>query len=182
MFGPGPGPRADIYLTSVPMQTPLLVSSGIGLLVVWRIVARIRRSIGRQPLAVGRSRMALVLFPLLAICVCFGALAQGSNPAGLFAGIAAGLLLGRYGLSTMQYHAEPDGTLCYTPNPYIGIVLVLALVTRLAFRLLPMLADGELAAGPPPLTLPTLLMLGTLFAYYWTIAFGLLRWRARAMA
>ncbi|TWI64345.1 hypothetical protein IP91_03114 [Pseudoduganella lurida] len=152
-------------------------------MIAWRLFARIRRNFGRQTLSVARQRFSLFFMPLLALGMGCGAVAQGAVPYGLVPGIAAGLALGWYALAKMQLHAPaPGGAFCYTPNPYIGTALTLALVGRMAYRFGPMLLGGEAPTGTSQLTFTTLAMVGMLLAYYWTVAFGLLRWRRQVLA
>jgi len=165
------------------MHPPLLVTGGIGILVLWRLVTRIRRNFGRQTLAVNRQRFLIGFMPFLALMFGGFAVAQGMFPAGLLLGVAAGLALGWFGLRTMHLHPPGESAaLHYTPNPYIGAVLTVAVVGRMGYRWLPVLMGGELPTETPHLTFATLLLVGALLAYYWAVAFGLLRWRRRVLA
>jgi hypothetical protein len=161
------------------MQPSVYMSGGIVVLVGWRLYARARRSFGRQTMSTIRLRFSVGLLPLVLVSLGFGALAQGQSIAALPLGALAGACLGWYGLRSTRFEAA-DGRHYYYPNPWIGVGLVLLLAGRMAYRLL--LADASLAGGPPPLTFWTLLSVATLLAYYWTMAFGLLHWRARQLA
>jgi hypothetical protein len=161
----------------------ILLTVGIGALVAWRLYARIRRVIGRQRLSTLRPWLTVTLFPLLAVLVLLGSMADpvaGSRvAAGLAAGIAVGVALGLYGTRLTKFEATPAG-LFYTPNAHLGIALSLLLVLRIGYRILTIWLSGQaldaqsLQMHTSPLTLA---LFGTLAGYYVTYAIGLLRWR-----
>lgn len=161
------------------MQPSMYMSGGIVLLVGWRLYARARRSFGRQTMSTVRLRVSVGLLPLVLLSLGFGALVQGHSIIALPLGALAGGCLGWYGLRSTRFEAA-DGRHYYHPNPWIGLGLLLLLAGRMAYRFL--IADAPAAGGPPPLTFWTLLSVAMLLAYYWTMAFGLLRWRARELA
>lgn len=159
------------------MQSSLLVSGGIAALVGWRLYARVRRSFGRQTLAPRRVRVSLGLLPLVLVALGYGALAQGAGLEGMVPGVLAGFGLGWFGLRSTRFEQAGD-VHYYYPNPWLGMGLVLLVAGRMAYRLL----FADMTAGPPPLTFWTLLSVSMLLTYYWTMAFGLLRWHAAARA
>jgi hypothetical protein len=146
-------------------------------LVGWRLYARARRSFGRQALAPTRLRVSLGLLPLVLVALGYGALAQGASLDGMVPGVLAGLGLGWCGLRSTRFE-QADGAHYYYPNPWLGLALVLLVAGRMGYRLL----FADMTAGPPPLTFWTLVSISMLLTYYWTMAFGLLRWRTATRA
>ncbi|WP_395700222.1 hypothetical protein [Aquabacterium sp.] len=166
---------------STTLQLPTAgLWAAVGALVVWRIVKRVRRLVGRQTLSRPRAWLTVVLLPLLFGLLLLGALPHPLNAAALLAGAGLGAALGRYGLKLTRFDTTgPAPT--YTPNAHLGIALSLLLVARLAWRFGSLYLAGESLQGPPtdlvrsPLTL---LIFGTLAGYYVSYAVGLLRWSA----
>jgi Kef-type K+ transport system membrane component KefB len=160
--------------------TPSIFMLALIALVAWRLYARMRRLVGRQKFSPLRTRLTMVFFPLLTLGLMLGARHQPLALAALLAGLAVGAALGRYGLGLTQFETTPEGWF-YTPNAHLGIALSLLLAARVMYRLLmPFLFVTSAAAAAPqhfirsPLTL---LIFGTLAAYYVVYAYGLLAWR-----
>ncbi len=150
-------------------------------LVVWRVYARIRRTIGRQRLTKVRPWITVVVFPLVAVLVLATSLAHPMVGGALVAGAAVGIGLGLLGTRLTRFEATPAG-LFYTPNAHLGIALSLLFVLRLGYRFVMLQASGgnvdpqAMQLGSSPLTMA---IFGTLAGYYVTYAIGLLRWRAQ---
>lgn len=148
-------------------------------LIIWRLYARIRRSIGRQTLTKWRPWVTVVLFPLIIVTV--GAFAQPERIvavlAALTGGLAAGTWLGMFGTRHTKFEKTPEG-LFYTPNAHIGIALSVVFAGRVVYR---MIQVYSMEARPAPADFTgsplTLAILGLLAGYYVTYAIGLLRWR-----
>src|SRR5215510_12377684 len=108
-------------------------------LVAWRMYARIRRNIGRQPLSKVRPYVTLGIFPLLVVMLALGALAGHGNHAALLGalagGIVGGVVLGFYGNKHTKFEVTPQG-LFYTPNAHIGIALSVIFVGRIIYRMM----------------------------------------------
>lgn len=157
--------------------TRLLVWIVFGVLIVWRMRARMRRMIGRQRLSGWRPWFNVVFFPLIVALLAWQARAHELLEVSLAGGAAAGLALGLLGLRLTRFEVTSEGRF-YTPSAHLGVVLSTLLIARIAWRFLSggmtMPADG--APAPPTLTPLTLLLIGTLAGYYWTYAVGLLRW------
>jgi len=159
---------------------------GLGALVAWRLYARIRRMVGRQRLSRWRPWFTVVLFPLLGVFLLLGALVHPLNAAALLGGAAIGVALGRYGLRLTRFEVTPAG-LFYTPNAHLGIALSLLFIGRVVYRFVQLyfFAGATLSGAPPTefLRSPlTLVIFGTLAAYYVTYALGLLAWRRQVAA
>ncbi|MEP6882463.1 MAG: hypothetical protein ABI866_10750 [Dokdonella sp.] len=168
-------------MTPAAVHPSMFASIGVIALVLWRLYARIRRTIGRQTFKRRRVIMTLVGFPIVLVLLLLTSFSHPINAIPLFAGAAAGALLGFYGLRLTRFEATEGGHF-YTPNAHLGIALSLLFVGRLAYRFLHLQMSGELPAGPPmdftrsPLTL---LIFATLAGYYVSYAIGLLRWSQR---
>jgi hypothetical protein len=162
------------------VDTHLITVVGVVALVGWRVVARLRRTIGRQRLSPLRPWVTVVLFPLVLLLVLSTSLAHPLGAAALAAGAAIGVGLGLYGTRLTRFEATPAG-LFYTPNAHLGIALSLLLVLRLGYRFLVLQLGGQamdpqaMQPGSSPLTMA---IFGMLAGYYVTYAIGLLRWRA----
>ena len=167
-----------------PQLSHLLVTLAIVALIGWRLLARIRRLIGRQRLSAVRPWITVTLFPALIALLVLGSHTSVVLDGWLTLGVTLGIALGLIGLRMTRFEAAGDG-LYYTPSAHVGIALSLLVVGRLVWRFLFTGAGGAgLAtaggpAPPPALTPLTLLLLGTLAGYYVTYALGLLRWAAR---
>jgi hypothetical protein len=166
---------------AAPLHPSLALTLGIGALIAWRMVSRVRRMVGRQRLSGRRPWFSVVLFPLLVAVLFLVALARPTAMVGLLAGCAAGVALGLVGLRLTRFEATPSGHF-YTPNPYLGVALSVLLVARIAWRYAQiygaaMPIDASPADfGRSPLTL---LIFGMLAGYYTTYSAGLLRWKHR---
>lgn len=168
-------------MAAVPHPS-LLVSVGVGALVVWRMYSRMRRVIGRQQLSNNRPWITIVVFVLLFGMLLLSSLAQSMNALALLAGVACGTGLGVLGLRLTKFEQTPEG-LFYTPSAHLGIALSLLLFGRVAWRMYQTYAfagqtsaTGLTAVTNSPLTL---VIFATLAGYYVTYAIGLLRWRRR---
>jgi len=161
----------------------LLVSAGVGALILWRVYSRVRRMIGRQKLSNVRPWITAVAFPVLLGLLLLSSLAHRVNALGLLAGVGCGAALGVYGLRLTKFEQTTEG-LFYTPSAHLGIALSLLFLGRLAYRLgqTYVLAGQASVAWPNDFTRSplTLVIFGTLAGYYVTYAIGLLRWRRRA--
>jgi len=161
--------------------TALLVPAGVAALVGWRLYARVRRMVTRQRLSRVRPWVTLLIFPVLVAVLLIGSRSHPSAATALAAGVAAGALLGVYGLRLTKFEQTPAG-LFYTPNLHLGIALSALLIARIGYRAVQMyflpgsLQEGSAAFARSPLTL---LIFGTLAGYYVAYAVGVLRWKRR---
>jgi hypothetical protein len=124
-----------------PVLTPFvpwLATAGFG----WLYYRRIRRQFGRQPYRQGRTMLRIGLLSLLACGLLFAAFALPHVGPALALGGIAGVALGWLSQRHMRV-ALVDGRREYTPNPWIGGMLSLLLVARLAWRW----HEGAFAAG-----------------------------------
>ncbi|GAB3256654.1 hypothetical protein [Chitinimonas naiadis] len=165
-----------------PAAPSFVVILAILPLIAWRIYSRVRRLVGRQKFSPIRPWLTIVLLPLLLSLLVLVSLRDPLNLAALTGGAAVGIGLGIFGLRTTRFDASEAG-LYYTPNAHLGIALSLLLVGRVLYRLAHLYFTGELGSGrpgPQDLFSPlTLLIFGTLAAYYVSYAIGLLGWKRR---
>ena len=163
------------------IDTHLLVVVAFAALVVWRVLARIRRLLGRQRLSKIRPWITVVVFPLVFVLLLATNLAHPAAGATALAGALVGAGLGVLGTRLTKFEATPAG-LFYTPNAHLGIALSLLFVLRLAWRFVALqtgnrsLDAASTQIGANPLTMA---IFGTLAGYYVAYAIGLLRWRAQ---
>lgn len=101
---------------AVPGPPSLLISSGIAALIAWRMVARVRRMVGRQRLSAVRPWFTVCLVPVLLLGLLLVSLAHPWVAPALVAGVAIGVALGRYGLQLTTFEPTPQG-LFYTLAP-----------------------------------------------------------------
>ena len=156
----------------------MLFGAAIGAFVVWRIVSRIRRMVGRQKYSGVRAILTVCIFPVLIALVAFGALNHEGNILFMLGGLIVGTGLGFYGLRLTKFDNSPAGKF-YTPNAHLGIALSLLMIGRIAWRMGTLYFTTKSFTAPPgdfsssPLTL---FLFGMLAAYYISYAVGLLRW------
>jgi Co/Zn/Cd efflux system component len=156
--------------------------------VFWR---RARRTFGRQPIRRKAMLARVAIYALVAVLVGVPALQNMRMMEGLLSGILLGALLGLIGLRLTQFIADPVKGDCYVPNPWIGGLLMVLLVARLAWRYfvaMPQIqaataANAATAHAPIGQSPLTLLMFGLLIGYYCCYFLCLLvhhrRWQAQ---
>jgi hypothetical protein len=137
-------------------------------LVAWRVLRRIRKNIGRQPLQPRRMILRVVIFSAITVVMGVIALPHPQLDYGLGGGFLLGMLIALIGLYLTRFEATADGHF-YTPNTYIGVILSLLLVGRLAYRM-ELLYSASQIAGPPSVDVfqspLTLFLFGVLAGYY----------------
>ena len=153
-------------------------------LLAWRAYARVRRMVGRQRLSRVRPWITLAVFPLLIALLGLAAAGVPRSLAWMAAGLAAGALLGVFGLRHTRFEPTPQG-LFYTPNAHLGIALSLLFIARIAYRLVEVLVIAPAAGRTPDdfaSSALTLAVFGLLAGYYIAYAIGLVRWRSKQIA
>jgi hypothetical protein len=168
----------------MPVAHPNVIPALVSSLVVWRVYRRIRRNVGRQEFQPRRTLIRIAIFGLITISI---AIAVVRHPAVLFGyagGLLAGAVLAFVGLRLTYFDSTPEGRF-YTPNVYIGVVLSLLLIARLAYRLLTLYSSPSVNSLPPSgmLSPVTLLILGLTAGYYIVYFTGIfMRCRAPQLA
>jgi hypothetical protein len=166
-----------------PHETTTVTLLALMPLLVWRMVVRVKRMVGRQRAGRIRPWIQLVVFPLVIALFCFLAREHLERLWWLAGGVAAGLGLAVYGLKKTVFEPTPTG-LFYTPNAHLGIALSVLLVGRVLWRMGEMfLLDGAGGQQPDDFARSplTLVIFGLLAGYYIGYAAGLIRWRFSVM-
>ena len=115
------------------LQPAQLMPYAMPALLAWVYYRRVRRNFGRQTWKPKRTWFRLVLISLVALMLCAAAAFVPHAALPMAGGLAAGLLLAWFGLR--HTHAEwQGGVRTYLPNPWVGAVLTLALLGRMAWR------------------------------------------------
>ncbi len=149
----------------------------IMLLVIWR---RVRGQFGRQPVRRTRMTVRIAAFAAIGLLASLAGFADIRLLEGLASGIVAGGALGMVGLRLTRFERTEDGGDAYVPNPWIGAVLTLLLVGRLAWRFSLLGPWSAVPAAPPSGTHAawqspfTMVVLGLLVGYYVSYYAGLL--------
>jgi hypothetical protein len=164
------------------LPTPV-VAAVLAPLVLWRVYSRIKRLTTRQRSKVWRHRTTLVFFPLLLLALAAASVQTAPIAlAGLGAGLAAGIVLGRFGSAGTKFEQVGD-EYYFTPNAPIGMLVALLFLGRMGYRAYQLYeAHGQLAHHEFVTSPLTLFIFGILAAYYMTFAAGLLAWRRRTAA
>lgn len=167
------------HLTSYLILLPLLA------LIVWR---RVNRQFGRQRIRRKRMIARIVIFAIIGGVIALSGFHHLALAEGLVGGVLVGAALGLVGVQLTRFEVDPVKGDCYVPNPWIGAVLTVLLLGRLAWRLMvawPQLQHAQAAAvahGPgmqvqsigyasSPLTM---LVIGLLVGYYLAYYSGVL--------
>ncbi|HZX70000.1 MAG TPA: DUF1453 domain-containing protein [Rhodanobacter sp.] len=159
------------HLTSYLIMLPILA------LIVWR---RVSRQFGRQPIRRKRMIARIVIFAMIGCLLALGGFHHLALAEGLFGGVLIGGAIGLVGLQLTRFEVDPVKGDCYVPNPWIGALLTVLLLGRLAWRLMvvwpQMQHASALAAadGPGTQIQPmgyassplTMLVIGLLVGYY----------------
>ncbi|MDE2430038.1 MAG: DUF1453 family protein [Burkholderiales bacterium] len=153
-------------------------------LVIWRVISRVKRLVGRQPLSRVRPWITLTIFPLFILLLAFASRHHLENLSWLPVGLVVGVLLGRFGLRHTRFESTSQG-MFYTPNAHLGIALSLLFVLRILYRVV----EGTYLHAGTPHNAPdfasspsTLAVFGLLAGYYVCYAIGLIRWRFAILA
>jgi hypothetical protein len=171
---PAPNPSLITWLVLLP-------------LIAWRMVARVKRMIRRQPLTRWRPLVTLTLFPLLLWLLAMTAFVPPNPPQPLkllwlAAGLVAGGAVGVHGLKRTRFD-ETDEGLFYTPDARLGIALSAVFIARLAWRLGSLIVSGPQAQQGYDFALSpyTLAPVGLFSGYFMVYAVGLLVRRSRML-
>lgn len=123
---------------ALPALVPALSTAAIG----WLLYRRLRTSFGSQPWQPRRTMLRMGFLALAGLALASAVWFLPYARPGICLGAALGAALAWLGARTTRI-GYLDGRACYTPNPWIGGVLVLLL----AFRLLMRWQQGAFAEG-----------------------------------
>lgn len=160
-----------------PHLAPWLILVPLMALAIWR---RVRTQFGLQPIRRRRMQSRIAVFAAIGVLMALAGMHDMRLLEGLLGGVAVGGTLGFVGLRLTRFEHGADGSDGYVPNPWIGALLTVLLLARLAWRLLMVMPQMEtLQAGShPPPTIGnsplTSLMFGLLVGYYVVYFSGLL--------
>ena len=154
-------------------MTSPVVPVVIGGLMVWGIIRRVRRNIGRQPLHPRRAITSIIILSLVTVLIVGVSLQNTNLLLGLGGGLLLGGLLGLVGLRLTRFETTDTGHF-YTPNMHIGIALSILFAGRLAYHYIP----GHVATVQNP-AMPfqsplTLFIFGLTAGYYLVYQIGIL--------
>ncbi|WP_130619046.1 DUF1453 domain-containing protein [Dyella amyloliquefaciens] len=143
---------------------------------IWR---RVRGSFGRQPVRRKRMIGRITFFTLIGGLIALGGMHNVRLLEGLLGGVLVGVALGTVGLRLTRFERDASGNDLYIPNAWIGGILTVLLVGRLAWRfmvLMPQMQDPAMTHSAPtfgnsPLTLA---IFGLIIGYYICYFTGLL--------
>lgn len=145
---------------------------------VWR---RVSRSFGRQRIRRKSMIFRIALFSFVSAMLALSGFHKFSLLEGLVGGLLIGAAVGLVGLRLTRFETDPVKGDCYVPNPWIGALLTVLFLGRLAWRfmvLAPVMHQAAQADASPfagytssPLTV---LIAGVLFGYYIAYYAGLL--------
>ncbi|MBS0432645.1 MAG: DUF1453 family protein [Proteobacteria bacterium] len=165
-------------MTISPHALSTAVSIALIALLYYR---RFRRSFGRQPVRPKRMIARAALLGVVGAIMLLATSAQPLTLAGYLGGVAAGVLLGAWGLKLTRFERRADG-LHYIPHSWFGIAISVLLLARLAYRFVvlwpTMQAAQQQQANPfaayqhSPLTLS---LFGLLVGYYVFYYLGILQ-------
>jgi hypothetical protein len=151
-----------------------------GVFVAWILYRRLGRLFGRQAVNVRRLKVRVGILcgvgALFLVSIGHDVTLVGA----LVAGVAAGAILGYFGLRHTQFEATPEGRF-YTPHTYFGLLVTVLVLGRVLYRLLNLYANGGgVAPNPDPLaeyhrSPLTLTLFGLLIGYYVYFNVGVLR-------
>ena len=143
--------------------------------IVWR---RVSRTFGAQRIRRKRMIARIVIFAIIGGVLALSGFHHLALAEGLFAGVLVGGAIGLVGLQRTRFEVDPVKGDCYVPNPWIGALLTVLLLGRLAWRLMvvwPQLQHAQVAAHGAGMQMQpmgyassplTMLMIGLLVGYY----------------
>jgi hypothetical protein len=163
------------------LDPKLFTPIAFGAIIAFAIYRRVRRNIGRQPLATGRLAWRIGIFAIVGVLMLALSLRDWHLFGAMAAGIAGGAALGWLGLRHTQFEVTPAGRF-YTPHTYIGAFVSMLFLGRIAYRYLVLYSSGQAMAqtGASPFDAYqrsplTLAIFGVLVGYYVAYYSGVLR-------
>jgi len=163
------------------MDQKLFLPIMMGAFILFAIYRRVRRNIVRQAVQPARMRSRMIILSIIGALITLGAMRDVNLLGAMLAGIAGGAALGWFGLQHTKFEKTEQGDF-YTPHTWIGLVVSLLLLGRIAYRLIviyPSLHAATQADQNPfaafqrsPLTLA---IFGVLVGYYVFYYAGVLR-------
>src|SRR5436305_9909154 len=97
------------------MTSRQLVPALIIPFIAWRIYSRVRRNVGRQPLAPRKLKVSIIAFSIITVLFALGGLFFLPALGGLAGGLALAVPIALVGLKLTKFEDTPQGKF-YTPN------------------------------------------------------------------
>ena len=140
------------------------------------IFRRVRRTIGRQPYQPKRMQARMIVLGIVGTIALLFSFRNVEVGGAMVAGLVGGAALGFFGVRHTKFETTPQGQF-YTPHMYIGLLVSLLFLGRLAYRFLiemPTMQAAAQAGGNPyaamqksPLTMAIFgIVVGYYIAYY----------------
>lgn len=157
--------------------------AAVSAFILWRVIVRFRRAVGRQRFSRFRAPITLGVYGLIAWALIRLLWGHAALAVELFVSVVAGAALGHVAIKRTKFEPTSQG-LFYTPYSPIALSLAVLFAVRLGYRVLEVTWLGSTHAGGvqgfvlSPLTLASL---GLLIGYnvYYTVR--LAQWRRRVL-
>jgi MFS family permease len=178
-YGRGGIGKLRAFHDEAVLMTPNMIYALMIPLMAFAIWRRVRGTFGRQPIRRKRMIARIAFFSVIGALIAWGGLHNVRLLEGLFGGVIAGAALGVAGLRLTRFERDATGNDLYIPNAWIGGLLTVLLIGRLAWRFLvvmPQLQDPAMAHTAPPMgnSPLTLAIFGLMIGYYICYFAGLL--------
>jgi hypothetical protein len=155
------------------MTSQTVIAIAFGGLIIWSLIRRVRRNIGKQKLSPARAIRSIIILSVISILIGSQSLQNPNALLGFGGGILAGALLGLLGLRLTKFETNAEGHF-YIPNTHIGIALSLLFVGRIIYRLIPRNSADAAQNHPQLFQSPlTLVIFGLTVGYYIVYQIGL---------
>lgn len=148
---------------------------------VWR---RVSRTFGQQRIRRKAMIFRIVMFSLIGALLSLSGLQKFALLEGLVGGVLIGAIIGMVGLRLTRFETDPVKGDCYVPNPWIGALLTVLFLGRLAWRFMALAPAMHQAVTAPDSDMSpfagytssplTMLVIGLLVGYYIVYFSGLL--------
>jgi hypothetical protein len=177
--GPRRVDKLHVFHDKATAMTPNMIYALMIPLMAFAVWRRVRGSFGRQPIRRKRMIARIVSFSVIGGLLALSGLHNLRLLEGLLGGVLGGAALGTVGLRLTRFERDAAGQDLYIPNAWIGGLLTVLLIGRLAWRFLvampqlqdPAMAHSAPAMGNSPLTLA---IFGLMIGYYICYFAGLL--------
>jgi hypothetical protein len=146
--------------------------------IVWR---RVSRSFGQQRIRRKAMIFRIVTFSVIGALLALAGFHKIELLEGLVGGVLIGALIGTVGLRLTRFETDPVKGDCYVPNPWIGALLTVLFLGRMAWRFMAMApamhaaAQNDMSPFAGYTSSPlTMLIVGLIVGYYIVYFTGLL--------
>jgi drug/metabolite transporter (DMT)-like permease len=116
------------------MQTQYVIFSLLAIFIAYRIIMRVRRTIGWQKLQPRKMRVMATIFGIIGMIFLVEGAFHSISLMSDVIGIVAGVILAYYGASLTRYE-QREGDWYYRPNNWIGGIVTVLFFGRLIYRI-----------------------------------------------